>query len=759
MLERNFYWFNRYRTVDGYSVYGGRASLKFEEYDPKTGKKTGKINSNFEIAQREMLILDEMTANRDKLVWAAAQGKPYKVDDSNTDPFIEIGTNKPGKGPNLTHLFLSGEEAIKKMTLGKNLKVNLFASEEKFPDLANPVQMAWDNKGRLWVAVMPSYPHWKPKEEMNDKIIILEDTDGDGVADKCTVWADHLHVPTGLEFWNGGLLVGQQPDLMFLKDTKGTGKADYRERVLNGIDSADTHHALNSFVIDGGGALYFQEGTFHHTQVETPYGPPVRNANAGAYRYEPRTKKFETYINYGFANPHGHVFDRWGEDFITDGTGNANYFAAAFSGRMDYPSRHSGYQTFFKQLSRPCPGNEILSSQHFPPEYQGNYLNANVITFQGIFRMIVKDSGSGFTAEPAKVNGQLDPIIVSSDPNFRPSDVKMGPDGAIYFSDWHNPIIGHMQHNLRDPNRNRTYGRVYRITYDGRPLSKAPKIDGATVPELLDALKSPEDRVRYRARLEIGARKTEDVIPATAEWIAKLDKKDAGYEHHLLEGLWVHQNHNVANRDLLKKVLAAQDGRARAAATRVLCYQREQISDALEMLKGLAEDKHRADVPQSHQSAARSDLSFPRPQGGQRSQVFHVGQRQGRARRDRRGRQGSPDLHRNRPAHARSGPARIHEERPHQAARLPGAGQRRSENFLKLHQRRRKRQRPDCLHVSAAHRRQGRRDAREIRDHHQPEVAALPHEHLFAEPSDHHPALQRQGSDHRLREERRHSGS
>src|SRR6185295_230824 len=124
-------------------------------------------------------------------------------------------------------------------------------------------------------------------------------------------------------------------------------------------------------------------------------------------------------------------------------------------------------------------------------------------------------------------------------PNFRSSDVKMGPDGAIYFSDWHNPIIGHMQHNLRDPNRNRTYGRVYRITYEGRPLSKSPKIDGASVGELLDALKNPEDKVRYRARLELTSRKTDDVIAATANWIAKLDKNDAEYEHHLLEGLWV----------------------------------------------------------------------------------------------------------------------------------------------------------------------------------------------------------------------------
>jgi putative heme-binding domain-containing protein len=557
-----------------------------------------------------MEILDEMTANRDKLVWATAQGKPYKVDDTNTKPFIEIGTNKPGPLADLKHKFLgAGDEAISKMKLGKNLKINLFASEEMFPDLANPVQMAWDNKGRLWVAVMPSYPHWKPKEEMNDKIIILEDTKGTGVADKCTVFADKLHVPTGLEFWNGGLFVGQQPDLMYLKDTKGTGKADYRERVLHGMDSADTHHALNSFVLDAGGALYFQEGTFHHTQVETPWGPPVRNANAGAYRYEPRTKKFETYINYGFANPHGHVFDRWGQDFITDGTGNQNYFAAAFSGRIEYPSRHPGMQTFFQQKSRPCAGNEILSSAHFPAEYQGNYLNANVINFQGIYRFVVKESGSGFTAGEAMADGKPDHLVVSTDPNFRPSDVKMGPDGAVYFSDWHNPIIGHMQHNLRDPNRNRTYGRIYRITYDGAPLSKAPKIDGESIANLLDALKSPEDRVRYRARIELGSRNSDDVVKATAEWIAKLDKKDADYEHQVLEGLWVHWNHNVANRDLLKTVLASPDHRARAAATRVLCYQREQISDALDLLKGLADDKH----PRVRLEAVRAASFFNNP--------------------------------------------------------------------------------------------------------------------------------------------------
>ena len=187
--------------------------------------------------------------------------------------FVPVVTNKPGAGPNGTHLFLGGEDAIKQMTPGKNLKVNLFADEAMFPEMANPVQMQFDSKGRLWVAVWPTYPHWKPTEEMNDKLLILEDTDGDGKADRCSTFADGLHNPTGFEFVPGGVLIAQCPDIMLLKDTNGDGKCDRRERVLHGLDTADTHHSANSFAVDPTGAVYFQEGTFHHTQVETPYGP------------------------------------------------------------------------------------------------------------------------------------------------------------------------------------------------------------------------------------------------------------------------------------------------------------------------------------------------------------------------------------------------------------------------------------------------------------------------------------------------------
>lgn len=575
VLDKNFHWFNRYRTVDGFSIYGGRADLAFVD------GQTNRV-----VMQRELQILDEMTAIRDQAIWAILKSRVFAIDDSKTQPFIPVKTNKPGRGPNGEHLFTGAEASIQQMKLGSNLEVNLFASEEQFPEIANPVQMAFDPKGRLWLATMPSYPHWKPKDKMSDKIVILEDTNGDGRADKSTVFADELHVPTGLELYEGGVLVGAQPDLLFLKDIDGDDKADIRERVLHGIDSADTHHAMNSFVLDPGGALYFQEGTFHHTQVETPWGPPVRSANAAVFRYEPKSSKFDVYVPYSFANPHGHVFDRWGQDFLTDGTGNVNYYATAFSGHLDFPNKHPGLKPIFNQRVRPCPATEILSSSHFPAEYQGNYLVGNVIGFHGIMRYKLSDDGSGFMGE------ELEPIIQSSDENFRPVDLEVGPDGAIYFCDWQNPIIGHMQHNLRDPSRDQTHGRVYRITYTGRDLVKPIEIGGAKTADLVALLKHNDDRIRYRAKIELSARDSREVLEAVDQWLKSLKPGEDEFEHHRLEALWVYQYHNVVNKELLSEVLSSPDPRARAAATRVLCYWRDRVEQVIPMLAKLANDEH-----------------------------------------------------------------------------------------------------------------------------------------------------------------------
>ncbi len=372
------------------------------------------------------------------------------------------------------------------------------------------------------------------------------------------------------------------------------------QRLLGGVDSADTHHTANSFVLDPGGALYFQEGVFHNTQVETHSGP-VRNVNAGVYRYEPRAQKFEVYVAYNFANPHGHVFDRWGQDFVTDGTGAETFYGTSFSGKTYFPQKHPRAPKPYEQRTRPCPGTEILSSRHFPAEMQGNLLVANVIGFLGILQYKMTEKDSGF------VGTEVEPIVRSDDPNFRPVDVKVGPEGAIYFLDWQNPLIGHLPHHLRDPNRDHTHGRIYRITYPSLPMLKAAPIAGQPIEKLLDLLTEPEDRTRSRAKIELGGRKTAEVMAALEHWMARLNPQDTNYEHHLMEALWVHQYHNVVDEPLLKKMLRSPDYHARAAATRVLCYWRDRLANPLELLRAQANDEH----PRVRLEAVRACSFFP----------------------------------------------------------------------------------------------------------------------------------------------------
>jgi len=590
IVDRNEEWHARYRTVDGYNVYGGRSKLEF----PRAGKGS-KMISNFEVMQEEMTQRDVKTANRDKRIWAVAQGGDLKVDDSNLPPVETFESNKPDISP-----YLGGEEAIKHMTVAKGCKVNLFASEEMFPELASPVQMNFDTKGRLWVAAWPSYPERRPTDKFSDKLLVFEDTNHDGKADKVTTFIDGLNCPTGFQFYKDGVLVMQAPDLWFVRDTDGDGKADWKERVLMGMDSADSHHTANSMVLDPGGATYLSDGVFHRTQVETATGV-VRNNDACIYRFEPLTGKFERYAPYGFANPHGRVFDYWGTDIITDATGNNSYFAPAFTGHLDYPAKHAGMKEFWKRPSRPCAGTGILTSRQFPEEFQGNFLDCNVIGFQGIFRVKVSEDGSGLKGET------IEDLVKSDDPNFRPVGVGVAPDGSVYFLDWAKPLIGHMQHHIRDPNRDKTHGRIYRITYEGRPLLQPAAIDGQPIAKLLDLLKEPENDVRTRAKLELSKHDPAQVIAAVNKWTASLDPKDKDYEHQMLEALWVHQWLNIVDEALLKRMLRSPNYHARAAATRVLCYWRDRVPDALALLAVQAQD----DSPRVRLEAVRACSFFP----------------------------------------------------------------------------------------------------------------------------------------------------
>lgn len=576
--EKNRQWHQRYRTVDGFNVYGGRSQLAFPQ-----GKGQPKLK-NYTTMQEEMTQRDVMTENREKRVHAIAKGGDLKEDDSNLPPVRPVKTNKPGRNPDQSHSYPGGEEVISKVKLHEGLKMNLFADEKMFPELVNPVQMGWDTRGRLWVAVWPGYPEQTPTSTVGDKLLVLEDTNNDGRADKCTAFLDNLNSPTGFQIWNDGVLVMQAPDLWFVRDTDGDGKGDKKEIVLSGMDSADTHHTTNAMGLDPGGATYLSDGVFHRTQVET-YNGPARHADGAIWRYEPRTGKFHMHIAYGFANPHGRVFDRWGNDLVTDATGNNTYFGPAISGWLS-EGKHKGIRDFWNRPSRPCPATGIISSRHFPGDWQGNFLNLNVIGFQGIYRVKVEPDGSGLKGT------SLPHFLEGKEETFRPICISNAPDGSIYFCDWSQTVIGHIQHHIRDPNRDHRHGRIYRVIYHGRPLLTPKKIHGESIENLVKLLAEHEDGVRERAKIELGTRDTKQVLAAVMQWAAALDKSTPEYEHHLTEALWVHQWHNTVNPDLLKNRLASPEPNARAAAVRVALYWRDRVPDMLAIIKTAARDVH-----------------------------------------------------------------------------------------------------------------------------------------------------------------------
>ena len=601
--DKNFHWWHRYRAVNGYSIYGARGEAGSDG-----------TYRNREVMEREREILDEMTAIRDARIWAVARGQEVtpQVDDSGTQPFITVKTNVGGendrnrKAGKLGSLdYLNAEEQQKLFKLAEGFEIDIVASEEQFPELANPVALKFDNRGRLWVSTMPSYPHWQPKTKLEDKLLIFEDDDGDGRMDRCKVFADGLHQPTGFEIGRGGVYVAQQPDILFLKDTDGDDKEDVRIRQLIGFDTADTHHGLSAFEWGPDGALYFQEGTFKYSQVESPYGL-TRMHEAGVWRYDPRTEEFGSYISMPFANPWGHSYDRWGQDFISDASPGENYWATPISGKVRYPAKHAGaafndsvnnfsdtalrgrnvYPSFFKKRTRPSAGSEIVYSRQFPDDMQGDFLLTNVIGDRAVLQHSMQEEGSGFEGK------EKTPLVYCDDGNFRPIEIQFGPDGCLYIVDWHNALIGHLQHNLREPYRDHSHGRIWRVRCRNRPLLKSPAIADESIAKLLNILKEPEYRVRYRARRELAERPTNDVVPAVHAWITGLDKSSPNYELHRLEGLWMLQTHNVVDADLLNSVLNSDDYHARAAAVRILCAWRDRIPDSLNLVKDRINDDH-----------------------------------------------------------------------------------------------------------------------------------------------------------------------
>lgn len=471
----------------------------------------------------------------------------------------------------------------KSFVLAEGMQVNLFASE---PMISNPIGMNWDSRGRLWVACSPIYPHIEPGKRHNDKIVILEDHDMDGRADHHTVFADDLLIPTSvlpLPTVENAAYVANSTEILLLRDTDYDAVADSTRVVLSGFGTEDTHHIIHGFHFGHDGMFYFNQSVYIHSHVETPWGVR-RLGGAGAWQFRPETFELEVFSR-GLVNPWGHAFDRWGQSFMTDGAyleGLNHVYPGATLFRAE------GAKRIVKGMSPGQPkhcGLELLGGRHLPEDWADTYITAD---FRGhrVNRFKITDNGSGYSAE------QLEDLISTKHVAFRPVDLDMGPDGAIYIADLYNPIIQHGEVSFRDPRRDHEHGRIWRITASGRPPVKPPHILGAPVAQLLDALKLPEHWHRRQARIQLKSIGADTVLPALGKWVGALDPTAPDFELLRLEALWTYQALNAPEPRLLGKILQSDDFRARAAAVRVLGKWHARIDKPIDLLERAVDDAH-----------------------------------------------------------------------------------------------------------------------------------------------------------------------
>ena len=477
---------------------------------------------------------------------------------------------------------MSDDPAVEKrlLQLPDGCDIQLYASE---PDVIHPITISFDTSGRCWALCLPRYPQMLAGQAPKDFITILGKPDANGHASSSQVFVSGLTIPTGMTLGNGGVYVGEGDTLEYFKDDNG--KAGPRRVLLTGFGTEDMHHALNTFRWGPDGFLYFDQGLYALSSVETPYG--LRRLFGGCiWQFRPETLHLEINDRQVIQNnTWGHIFDDYGRPLFSSG-----WIQDINLVLPETPLSHSGDPEHVPPVAmtrlageRNC-GLEMISGRHFPPEWQNNLITGGFHSEQ-VFRY-AEEEGADHVAVR-----ELPPLIISHHGKFRPVDEKMGPDGALYIADWYNLIIQHNQVDFRDPRRDHAHGRIWRITYKGRPL--VPPVDfTAPTAALLDHLKDPEQWTRNEVRRVLVDRDHKEVAEELGKWVAAIQGSDTAAEHDLLEALWTYQTIDVVEPSLLTKLVHASDARVRAAAVTVLGYWFDRVPNGIALLGSATGDEN-----------------------------------------------------------------------------------------------------------------------------------------------------------------------
>ncbi len=558
IIKKNQLYFERWRPQNETYLFGfrkheqGQNAKEIPMFDPLIAAQEAKIAE----LRRPVPHAFELTASGRSSAKKAEKSKAVSKASIPAKP----GADRP--------------QSLPDFEVAPGFEINLFAES---PLLSKPIQMNFDPRGRLWVVGSSIYPQIKPGQEANDKVFILEDTKGVGKADKSTVFVGGLFLPTGIQPGDGGVYVAQGTQLLHFKDTDGAGKAGPKRIVLSGFGTEDTHHLLHTLYWGPDGQLYFDQSIYIHSHIETPNGVERLNSG-GIWHLRPATMELGVYLR-GFCNPWGHQFDEFGQSFVTDGAGyeglsfgipGATYFTYAGMRRELQSVSAGSYPKF-------C-GLELIESRQFPADWQGNAITCDFRAHR-VVRFAIEEKDSGYATR------EMPDLLRTTNVTFRPIDVKLGPDGALYIADWSNPIIQHGEVDFRDPRRDHEYGRIWRVTAKGRPLVKPPKVVNASNQELFGQLLSPNKYNEQQARRVL----TERGVAITND-LAKWSKSQTS-EKALLQALWMYQSIDVVEPALLEKLLSAQDGHVRAAATRVVSYWHSRLPDPMDLLAQRITDK------------------------------------------------------------------------------------------------------------------------------------------------------------------------